>query len=92
MTKDEAYKELEQTIGACFGWANREFGGHPSDDKAAAEKKDLIEEHALDKEEVRKIIAKWLYDEGVTGDHLDAQVGSAMDFFFTPEAPPEAEV
>ena len=82
MTQQEAYDDLEKTIGACFGWANREFAGHPSDQKAAEEKRTLIEANQLEESKVRTIVSGFLYKEGVTSSHLDAELAGAMEFFF----------
>lgn len=92
MTKDEAYKELEQTIGACFGWGDKAFENHGAGLVNAEEKKAFIEQHALEKGKVRTIIAKWLYDKEVAAGHLDAQLETAMAFFFPPEGQPETGV
>jgi hypothetical protein len=68
-TQDEAYTILEQTIGACFGSAAGVFAGYPSDELAAKEKRQLMVHNELDKERVKAIVAKYLYEEGFTGPH-----------------------
>ncbi|MCB9177948.1 MAG: hypothetical protein H6590_00795 [Flavobacteriales bacterium] len=80
--QEEAYATLEQTIGGCFGSADRLFAGHPSDLESAKEKKKLIKKHDLDKARVQSIIEKYLYEEGVHSTHLKEQVEVAMEFFF----------
>ena len=82
MTQLEAYTELEQTIGACFGSADREFAVHPTDEQAAKEKRKLIKEHELEREKVQVIVEKFMYHEGVHTSVLKEQVDKAMKFFF----------
>lgn len=81
-TQADAYELLEKTIGACFGSADGIFAGHPSDQKVADEKKQLIMGNALYKERVQKIVEKYLYEQGYAGAHLIEQATAAMDFFF----------